>query len=333
MAQKFLKSPFFIVGSPRSGTTLLQMLLDARPPLSIPPESHLFDHFSDLVDFYGDLNREQNLKKFVRDLLGDERIKRWGLKVTAAEFCGSLKERSFRGIISHLFGLYAAGQHKSRWGDKTPEHTLYLEQIRRIFPEARFIHLVRDGRDVAESLGRVFFGPPTIDQKAVLWKRYVNAFEDFYACHPDLCLTVHYEALALNPALVLRQVLEFLGEEAGEISAALPDTPLKQVYLNTDDGAHHSLKNPVTDQKVGIFRKGLSRRQIEIFESIAGTELKKYGYPLDSSGPLRARFHEKIIFWTVHQFRFLKKLNHPGYLKDRLQYHVRKRIMRMRKPL
>lgn len=323
------KSPFFIVGSPRSGTTLLQTLLDAHPALCIPPESHVFDHFGEIFRCYGDLGRPGNAEKFVRDLLSDERIKRWGLEIKPAEFCRPLRERTLREIVSRLFGLYADLRGKARWGDKTPEHTLHMQEIRSVFPDACFIHLVRDGRDVAESLGRTFFGPPTVDQRALQWKQYVNAFEDFKSRYPEACLTVRYEDLVQNPPEVMGRILSFLGESTDSIPKEIPQSALKNVYLNTDDGTHQSLQDALSPAKIGLYKKRMSRREIEIAESIAGTELQRYGYSLESSGREGVRPHEKLFFFLAHQFRFLKKLNHPGYLKDRLQYHLRKRLRKL----
>ena len=327
---KFSKSPFFIVGSPRSGTTLLQTLLDGNSALSIPPESHIFDRFGELFEAYGDLNQPACLKIFVGDLLGDERIKRWELNITPEDFCRSLESKSLPGIISHLFELYAQRHGKSRWGDKTPEHTFCLEQIHLFFPQALFIHLIRDGRDVAESLGRMFFGPVTIDRKALLWKKHLNAFEIFEKRYPNLCLTVHYEELVHDPSLILRRILNFMGESSSEVSLQIPDTSLKQVYLKTDDSTHRSLGEAVTDKKVGIYKQKLKPREIEIFEAIAGDELAKNGYPLESSGKESLHPGEKFLFFLIHQTRFLKKLSHFDYVRDRLQYHLRKFTLKIR---
>lgn len=318
--------PFFIVGSPRSGTTLLQTLLDAHPSLAIPPESHVFDHFYELTASYGGLQTPQNLKTFAADLLNDERIKRWGLTVTPEEFCGGLRTpASFRSVTEHLFTLYMRKEGKSRWGDKTPEHTLFLPAVLQTFPEARFIHLVRDGRDVAESLSRMFFGPVTIDKKAELWRCYTNAFYEFKKClSPDCYLEIHYEALVRDPETEVRKIIHFLGEVPRAAGAAVPDTKLKQVYLSTDDGSHQSLSQPISDKKIGSFKHQLSGRQIEIFESIAGDMLKAYGYALVSSGQKNITFPEHVLFGTLHQFRFLTKLGHWGYVKDRFQYWLRK---------
>lgn len=326
MASEEKYSPFFIVGSPRSGTTLLQTLLDAHPSLAIPPESHVFDHFYELTGSYGDLRTPEALERFAADLLQDERIKRWGLAMGPQEFCRGIQAPvSFRKILERLFTLYAEKEGKSRWGDKTPEHTLFLSAVLQTFPEARFIHLVRDGRDVAESLSRMFFGPITIDKKAELWRCYTQAFYEFKKSLPaDRYLEIHYEALVRNPEGEVRKIIQFLGEVPLAAGAAVPETRLKQVYLSTDDGTHQSLSQPISDKKIGSFKQQLSARQIEIFEAIAGDMLKAYGYELVSSGQKGLSLSERMIFGMLHQFRFFTKLGHWGYVKDRIQYWLRK---------
>ena len=299
--------------------------MDIHPRLAIPPESHIFDHFGDLFDSYGNLENPKNLGQLVRDFFEDERLKRWDFQASAAEFSEGLAGRTRRDVISRLFELYTARHGKIRWGDKTPEHTLFLPEILKVFPDAQFIHLVRDGRDVAESLARMFFGPVTIDQKAAFWRRYVFAVRDFKkGLPPGQFLEIRYEELARSPGPVLAAVYRFLEEEVVGPPASLPDTHLKRVYLRTDDGSHQSLRLPVTDDKVGIFKNRLKPREIEIFESIAGDALLYYGYPLVSSGKSRVTFYEQFIFNTRHRLRFLNKLGHAGYLKDRIQFRLRK---------
>lgn len=155
MKESLKKPPFFIVGHPRSGTTLLQILLDAHPNIVIPPESHIFVRFSEIFNHYGDLSQAYNRQLLVQDILNDEQIKLWNLDISASDFCRQLKDFSVKGIISCLFELYAQRDGKHQWGDKTPQHALYLQEIKATFPNAKFIHLIRDGRDVSESLKRL----------------------------------------------------------------------------------------------------------------------------------------------------------------------------------
>lgn len=312
--------PFFIVGCVRSGTTLFQTLIDAHSEIAIPTESHLFTRFAGLFDRYGDLRHRANLELLVRDLLHDERIKRWELKVSVDDFCRELPAPTVRDVIAHLFSRYAQQQGKPRWGDKTPQHALCLPQIHALFPEAQFIHLVRDGRDVAESLSRVIIGKKSILASARRWRQAVLACEAFKrTVPPGQFLEVQYEALVARPEQEMARVFAFLGvrQEGVAPSRRLPETRLKETYVNTLGSHHRSLLNPITEAKVGVFKARFSQRELEIFESIAGDTLAQYGYPRVTQGTDAVRWHEHLRFFILdYGVRYLRKAVNPSLYRD-----------------
>src|SRR5919108_2531245 len=138
----------FIVGATRSGTTLLRLMLDAHPEMAIPSETHFIP---DLIKAY---RLESTSPERLAEVVTSHR--RWGdFHLDAAE----LLER-FRAIdpltpgdaIRAFFELYAEREGKARWGDKTPGYVREMHRIESVLPEARFVHLIRDGRDVALSV-------------------------------------------------------------------------------------------------------------------------------------------------------------------------------------
>ena len=324
------KPPFFIVGCSRSGTTLLQTLLDAHPNIAIPPESHIFDRFSEIFDTYGDLHQISHLRLLVKDLLRDERIKQWQLKTTVSAFCDELRDLSLRSVLSLLFELYARQQGKGHWGDKTPDHIMYLSEIKSLFPEAKFIHLIRDGRDVANSLLRVFFGPNTIDQAAYRWKRDVSAFWQFKKnLSPGDYLEIFYENLVAHPQEELKKILTFLEEDEKQLKGIPLQGSVKEHYIKLDS-IHRSLKRPIFKRRIGIFRKRLDQRQIEIFESIAGDMLEAYGYKRVTSGKKGLRWDEAIRFGFLNFFlRVYRKMGKREFLKSKIQSGVRKVVRKI----
>jgi hypothetical protein len=99
---------------------------------------------------------------------------------------------------------------KSRWGDKTPLYCLELNTIRQVLPEARFIHIIRDGRDAALSLRRMWFSPGwEIETQAAYWCKYVQAARLAGAGHNDY-LEVRYEELIMNTAATLKKICDFV---------------------------------------------------------------------------------------------------------------------------
>lgn len=304
--------PFFIVGCPRSGTTLLQLLVDSHPHLAIPPESHIFVRFSKIFDYYGDLNKESNLRLFVSDLLGDYHIRDWNLGVSVEEFCNQLRDNSLRSIISLVFELYASNEGKIRWGDKTPQHMLHLEKIKEVFPEARFIHLIRDGRDVAVSSNRIFVGPPSILGIANEWRKYIFIFEEFKKKLADNdFIEVYYEDLVNKPENEVNKIFDFLGEDFIQIGKSVPNSTAKKYYLNTDSHML-SLQSPISKKKICGFKKVFDTRQIEIFESTAGDALRLHGYKLITSGSAEILSSERYRFFMQDKiYRYYRKYIRP----------------------
>ena len=139
---RYSSTPFFLIGCPRSGTTLLQVLMDSHPNLSIPPESHIFEHFIPILDNYNNLNEKENFLRLSSDILSDFPIKQWDLKITPSDLWQKCESKSFSGIVSVIFETYTKKFQKKRWGDKTPQHIFYLAEIKQIFPRSRFIFLM-----------------------------------------------------------------------------------------------------------------------------------------------------------------------------------------------
>ncbi len=321
------KSPFFIVGCERSGTTLLQTLLDAHPNIAIPPESHIFHRFAQVFDSYKDLQRTDNLERFVTLLLEDHWIQRWDLNISVQDFCAGLKTRTITGCIDHLFHCYLQKVNKCRWAEKTPLHVMYLPRILEFFPQAKFIHLIRDGRDMAESMRRMWFGPTSIYGIAQRWRTRVGAFYDFKSqMHPNQYLELRYEDLVSEPDKYLAILCEFLEEPPIQIGDHVPDTHLKDFYANHNKAGtyHKSLLNQISTKKIGIYRTVLTAREIEIFEYVAQSLLRVYGYSMETSVPIGPHLGEKSYFWFQDMStRYTRKLREPFFLKAEWQLRQR----------
>jgi hypothetical protein len=314
MENSTTKVPFFIIGCPRSGTTLLQLLINSHPKIAIPPESHIFVRFSKIFENYGDLNNKANLKLFVQDLLKDYHIRDWDLGVSVDDFCDQLKEKSLRNVIALLLELYAQKDLKIRWGDKTPQHMLHVREIKKIFPEAKFIHLIRDGRDVAVSSSRIFVGPPSIYGIAHEWRKYIEIFDKFKKnLNHNEYLEVRYEDLVRNPEAELKKIFIFLQEEpiAASKGQNLPNSTAKEYYIQTD--AHMlSLNAPISDKKIGTYKKKFTTREIEIFETITKDSLTKLGYELTTNADAKITIIEKLLFYIKDKlYRYYRKYFRP----------------------
>lgn len=317
--------PFFIVGSGRSGTTLLQALIDSHPNLSIPPESHLYDRLAPVFDTYGDLGLQAKRLRFIEDLLADAYIMQWKLGATPEEIESRVIRGDRVGVIDALFSLYAKQQGATRWGDKTPDHIRHLDEIRGDFPDAKLIHLVRDGRDRAEARRRMIWGPSTPLGMAREWRDETMRWKAFCDEHgEDGTLVVRYEDLVSAPHETMRRIFEFLEEPVVDTVGAYASTPLTRTLSTTQSGWHSSLGRGISTKKVGIYRRALSDREIEIFESVARDALVAYGYQPEFASPRPATPLERLdALISDRALRWYRKLHSPYATWLEVQFRLR----------
>lgn len=199
-------SPVFIIGSPRSGTTALAWALNEHPDLAASDESQI------LVDLFASGNLDRNYER--------EGNASWLRKqgIERAEFLADV------GLgFNRLFTRVAGGK---RWVDQTPYHTVMVEWLAEMFPGAKFVHILRDGRRVVHSMinygarfgGKAPGAPWSASFQAACetWARFTRTAMDFQAAHPDRCLTIRNEDLVGDPETGFRRIFEFLD---------LPDHP------------------------------------------------------------------------------------------------------------
>lgn len=200
-----------IVGAPRSGTTLLRFMLDSHPDLAIPPETGFLT-----LKFRRWLRGDRLRRKFFQRVISyPESAPFWAdFEIDAEVFWTALTRINPFTVADGyraFYKLYAERFGKSRWGDKTPYYCLELDRIRRVLPEARFIHLIRDGRDVAMSLRKMWFSPgPEVEVQAAYWKKFVGAGRRAGLGRTDY-IEVRYEDLILNTQHTLERICNFIG--------------------------------------------------------------------------------------------------------------------------
>jgi hypothetical protein len=201
----------FIVGSPRSGTTLLRLMLDSHPQLAIPPETGFIPRTLSCIRGT-DTNRQ---RAFCEKLINFPRVaSSWcDFGISQRELLNELQTLvpfQLDEAIRCFYRLYAARFGKTRWGDKTPNYGSYAPVIQRILPEASFVHVIRDGRDVALSLRNLWFSPGRdMSSLARQWRRDVSLTRKRSAkCRRYI--EIRYESLVRGPELELRRICSFL---------------------------------------------------------------------------------------------------------------------------
>jgi len=282
----------FVVGVNRSGTTLLRMMLDAHPELTIPPETHF------IPEVIRRANHENTRRRLIRSIT---RHPRWGdFGLDEGEFRARAKQvrpLTASGAIRCFYELYADKQGKPRWGDKTPRYMRAMPRIARALPEVRFIHLIRDGRDVALSQRERVIDGETVTMAAMAerWQRRIVAAREGAAdIKPDAYLEVRYEDLVTDTEGTLRRICEFAGlcfdpamldyhrragERLAEMNRDLDNAENGIVRTATNRLAAHALTTePPTTDRCERWRNEMTAAEVAEFESVAGDLLAGLGY-------------------------------------------------------
>ena len=282
----------FVVGVPRSGTTLLRLMLDAHPELTIPPETHFIPSVIRAARRGGSADRVAAL------ITHHRRWRDFGLDANELrERIRALDPLEAGAAIRAFYELYAERHGKPRWGDKTPGYAVRMRRIQRALPEARFVHVIRDGRDVATSRNRRSREPLSADVAARRWKRrVVSARKRSGRVH---YAEVRYEELVAEPEATLRRVCAFAElpfdavmldyhERASERLAEIDrDLPARRGRHELDAeariAAHARAGEPPVAKRIGAWREEMVPEDVAAFEVEAGDLLVELGYEL--SGP------------------------------------------------
>ncbi|MCB0874677.1 MAG: sulfotransferase [Solirubrobacterales bacterium] len=286
----------FVVGVNRSGTTLLRMMLDAHPELTIPPETHF------IPEVIRRANHENTRRRLIRSIT---KHPRWGdFGLDEDEFrarAKRVKPLTAAGAIRCFYELYAEKQGKPRWGDKTPRYMRAMPRIARALPEARFIHLIRDGRDVALSQRERVIGGQDVAMAAMAerWqRRIVAAREGAAEIRSGAYLEIRYEDLVTDTESTLRTVCDFIGirfdagmldyhrraeERLAEMNRDLDNSDSGVVRTADNRLAAHALTTePPTTNRCGRWRSEMTGDEVAEFERGAGALLSELGYELGS---------------------------------------------------
>lgn len=271
--------PIFIVGCPRSGTTMLQLMLHAHRRIAIPPETRfLLAAYQRRKDF-GDLAEPANrarLAGYIVDTKGTA-FADLGLDrdaVRAEIIAGPPTLGSALGIV---FRAYARRFGKPRWGDKRPAYLQNLDVLRRLFPDAQIVHIVRDGRDCVASLKEAPWHKGGIYQAIAVWNRGMDdARRAARVLGPDTYYEISYERLTTDPSGELAALCAFLGEDYDP--AMTRPGQVAKVAVPKRKKWHARTRGEVTTERIGSWQQRLEPWEIGLCEAFMGERLRAHGY-------------------------------------------------------
>jgi hypothetical protein len=287
--------PFFIVCCPRSGSTLLRLILDAHPRLAVPPPAWLIHYIYPYLYSYGDLSQRANLEAMIEDALETPTIQEWPVDLSVSNVREEMGSPNFAELYAALHRLYARATGKVRWGEKTPRDCFYMADIKALYPDAKFIHILRDGRDAAIDISYSILWPNGLYAAAITWRNFVRAcVEEAAALGTDICMTVRYEDLCAEPRQTLEHVCDFLGESFDDSMLAHHQSESTRIWAT--EAVHAKTARPITTEFVAMYQTRLRPDDRAVIEGLIGDLLRETGYPVDeSSKALTSREARKYL--------------------------------------
>jgi hypothetical protein len=277
----------FVVGMSRSGTTLLRLMLDAHPEMAIPAESHFYPAFLAV-----DPRAENWLDASIAAITGSHV---WGdYRMDADAFAQDVKASDPRDpgdVLRTFYRTYASRFGKTAWGDKWPGNVMNMRRIAALLPEARFVHIIRDGRDVAASLRPLWFRPgDTYEECIALWMQRVRAARE-QAAFGLPYLEVRYEALVREPRVTLRRICDFIDLAYDDAMLAYPERAQARLGEVSDWNffgrfvpretlleVHGNTHRAPNEDAIGRWRTVMSPADAAACERVAGDLLAELGY-------------------------------------------------------
>jgi len=297
-------TPVFVIGHGRSGTSVLIKLIRKYLKINFGTESQFIIRFYQNLRHYGDLADRTNAARLIHDISAERYFKRikkrfnfeFNPTAAAAKYSGS----NYADVLSAVFGQFAEFHGMERWGDKTPEYIYHLPVLHQLFPDAQFLHIIRDGRDVALSEFETPFGAKNSFKAAEDWQKKTALVEAFFTrLQPGQHLTIRYEDLLSAPVDVFASLIRFFGIDDSD-------------HRLVDFIASHL----PSDLRTGNFNKWKTKMSIgqqRRFEKMAGGQLRQFGYPTrfeKTSSP--APFER--LFWEADNE--MKKILMSRYWQD-----------------
>lgn len=324
----------FIVGHGRSGTTLLQSLLNNHPNIVAPPE---YDFIIYLYPRFGKIKQftKTDIKDFTVALFADPNFSIWLMeKEWLMEKLSLAEGADFQTMCKLLMCLTGPDKQEIKLiSDKDPIYSLFIRKLIRLFPDAKFIHMIRDPRD-SVSGHIVRFDMKNAFFLARRWVRYNAIIEHFKKNFPGKFFTIQYEAMVKNMDETLKSLFTFLdvqyitlqkenlmpegfqSMEKNKYIENIPADKREEVFNKKVKSIHEGLFEPVNTGNIEKWKKNMNPRDIAITEKITAKAAKKYGYSIEPDKKAKVStyrmFRSKLVYnmwerytrWRYSNFKY-----------------------------
>lgn len=277
--------PIFIVGTERSGSNLLRLILNTHSNITVPHPPHIMHFMGSLEGRYGDLNEQDNFYRLVADVLGliDIHIYPWDVKLDIDQLISQAPSRDLFGVFVTVYNAYLKASNKKRWACKSTFMVEHADAIFRLFPHAKLLWLVRDPRDVAVSSMHSVFNPFHPYHTARLWhEQQQKGLALANGPYAENVLQLHYEYLIAQPEVTVKKICAFIDEPFESTMLAFAETPEAKLSGTLSESWKNTAK-PIMSNNAGKYKKRLSSIQIKTVERAAGKTMVNLGYTPDNT--------------------------------------------------
>jgi hypothetical protein len=298
----FTESPLFILGSERSGTTLLRLMLTSHPEVCIPPESIFYINLR--KKYYDCIHSQNALNRFIDELYKDEKFLEWKVPETELrKYLNTFPYKDYPALAGEIYNYYAAKNKPQATivGDKNPHFTFHASTLFHDFPRAKVLLIVRDVRAVYNSVKKKFIQDGRSRKKLIglitdRWKASGSVWES-YRSSSNFCV-IRYEDLLTDPETILEQICRWLGinfdremmlyHQKNRLLELVPKSQVKWLQLTF---------SPVEKARMDAWKHELNSWEAEAIEIMNESTLRRFGYAIDRRYRWRGRIW--LMFWAI----------------------------------
>jgi hypothetical protein len=271
--------PILVLGCPRSGTTLLRLMLNAHPRLAIPPETRFVLPVYFGRAQFGNLAEAANRRKLAEFLTGKPALRFADHDTDPDATVAAIVDApgTVGSALGAVFEQYAARFDKPRWGDKLPTYIEHVRPLLQMFPDAHLVHVLRDGRDCVGSLKRQEWSKRSTPDAIGVWNRavdYGNRARKWVP--PSQWHEIRYEELVADPEVKLKELCRFLDEDF--VEDMLEPAKVGASAMPSRKAFHGLLAGAVTTQSVGGWQQHLEPWEANLMHFVSGRRLRSLGY-------------------------------------------------------
>ncbi len=314
--------PVFIFGCDRSGTTMLGDMLGSHNDAIVTPESQFFHEL--LLLIHNKVFRSRD--EVVDWLITNFRFAVWDMKYERDELIELVDLDNPRVMIESIIHYYIKQRQPDKrkslmWVDHTPDNMRYYAILKKYFPEAKFIHLARDGRAVFNSIKRLNWGPNNAYTGSRFWSERLREAMQVEISEGDNCIRLHYEDIVKNPDVILKQTCQFLNISYSDKLMLGGGLMLPEFT----QGQHDLVGKKPDQSRLYDWQNKLSKKEIIEFESYEWSRyyLRSLGYPLITDSIHNMSMFGVLLRYCHEGFMYsLHRIKHRAMEKSTVKCYV-----------